>query len=68
LALGNDKPEFLARTEKLLWSSLLRMAAGSSVIVELQGFLATYKTSSASFLGTQRQPGWFKTGEFYHQR
>lgn len=64
VALGNQRPEFLALTEKALWTSILRMASGSSVMAELQVFLTRFSTLSKSYQGTLREPDWFKSREF----
>jgi hypothetical protein len=64
MALGNERPEFLALTEKALWTSIVRMATGSSVIAELQGFLNNFSTLSRSYEGSLREIDWFKSCEF----
>jgi hypothetical protein len=64
VALGNERPEFLALTEKALWTSILRMASGCSVMEELQGFLSQFSMLSRSYQGTLREEGWFKSREF----
>jgi hypothetical protein len=64
VALGNEKPEFLALTENALWSSILRMASGCSVMAELQGFLSTFSMLSKSHQEGRREPEWFKSREF----
>jgi hypothetical protein len=63
MALGNERPEFLALTEKALWTSILRMASGCSVMAELQDFLTRYSMLSKSYQGTLREPDWFRSRE-----
>jgi hypothetical protein len=61
--LGNEKPEFLARVEKALWTTLLRIASGSGIATELPAFMQVYSSMSELYAGSRRQSDWFAGSE-----
>jgi hypothetical protein len=59
MSLGNEKPEFLLRVERSLWTTLLRIASGAPVVPELHVFLGTYTNLSQLYTADNRNTDWF---------
>jgi hypothetical protein len=63
MSLGNEKPDRLARVEKSLWKTLLRIASGGSIATEMDSFLTAYTSQPAASNDFDISPNWFASGE-----
>jgi len=59
VSLGNEKPEFLGRVEKSLWSTFLSIATGAPAKSELQSFIAAYNTMAKSYSPAMVVEDWY---------
>ncbi|MDT7543772.1 MAG: hypothetical protein QOE33_3685 [Acidobacteriota bacterium] len=61
--MGNKKPDVLATVEKQLWTTLLNIASGVSVLDGLQTFLEQYKKIEAEVEPKLLNIDWFARGK-----
>lgn len=61
--MGNKKPEVLATVERQLWTTLLNIASGVSVIDGLHTFLEQYKKIEAEVDPKLLNVDWFARGK-----
>jgi small-conductance mechanosensitive channel len=59
MSLGNEKPEFLSKTEKAAWRAILRIACGHSAHSEMKIFLDYYNSLANTVAPTNEDLNWY---------
>jgi hypothetical protein len=67
-SLGNQRPDFLAATERSLWTALARICFGSSAIHELSRFLNDFQALETRFKGVDAETNWFAMNRQFYFR